>query len=102
MFGPKPISPRRVWNLISWLPDGSATARDADWPTAWTIAEHVAVSTLEVLQETNVLLLKAHFKPTGQEPRVTRLPRPGASKPVAPTIDDFLRQFVKPREVTDA
>jgi hypothetical protein len=73
------------------LPDGSAFARSLNTPGAWTISDHLLASAVELVQETNILLLKAHFKDTPSM-EVQRIPRPGPEEEKKPqTIHDVRR-----------
>lgn len=67
---------RKLRNLVLNLPDGAALWRSMGVANSWSVSDHLLAATVEVIQETNILLLKAHFK---DAPRVEvqRIPRPG-------------------------
>ena len=78
MWGPKPISARRLENRLTTLPLESRTARalGAVAPGQWHNVEELLALLAEELDFGNRLFLMTHSKKGARQPKPLKVPRP--------------------------
>lgn len=77
LYGPEPMSARRVASLVRWLPPDAAVWRSAG--TAWDVKTELAATTVELLDALLGVTVQVNSKkPKKVEP--TRIPRPWQSE----------------------
>jgi hypothetical protein len=105
LFGPEPISSRRLFNLVVALPPGSATHRDADSSMAWTAGEHLLANIVDLLQENTMLTARSPWFKGSKDapPQLERQARPGqrpahadepAPEELKEAIDAYRRRLI--------
>lgn len=88
MWGPEPISARRLRVLVVGIPLDGNVGREIGDPraTGWGNVEELLAGILEVVDAGNRLYFRAHTKRGAQQPKPIKVPRPerttGETEPV--------------------
>lgn len=102
LWGPAPLSARRLSALVKGLPPGSAVGRELS--AGWGVTEELLATLIEVVDRGDRWFYSAHSPPGARMPEPLVIPRPGQrpAPPAAEAVPAGPRRTSSPEQIRAA